>query len=119
MNNFVNFMLDQQTFKSLYYVSGSDLVREKIKQGPHCEGIQSNGEDRYYLLRNAMFEVREGIWKQGGCPWLNLLLRGIRKGCSRETTSEPSRNKPNQRKVGWAIYVEGMTCAVVWGHEKT
>lgn len=45
-----------------------DLVRKKIKQGPCCEGIQSNGEDRYYLLRNAMFEVREGVWKQGGCP---------------------------------------------------
>ncbi|XP_006921602.1 FERM domain-containing protein 7 [Pteropus alecto] len=35
-----------------------DLVRKKIKQGPCCEGIQSNGEDRYYLLRNAMFEQK-------------------------------------------------------------
>lgn len=95
-----------------------DLVRKKIKQGPCCEGVQSKREDRYYLL-NATFEVREGVWKQGGCPWLNLLLREIREGCPREMTSEPSRIKPNQIKVRRAIYVERLTWAEAWGHEKT
>lgn len=48
-----------------------------------------------------------------------LLLLRIREGSPREMTSEMSRRKPNQRKVGRAVCVEGMTGAEARRHETT
>lgn len=60
-------------------------------------------------VRDAMFEVSEGVGEQGGCPWLNQLLIGIKKSSPGEMVSEPKRSKPNQREMGRAACRGGVT----------